>query len=1466
MGTFMALERFHPAVSRWFEGRFGALTPAQAAAWPHIKDGRHTLVAAPTGSGKTLCAFLSAIDDLVRRGQDGELPDELGVLYVSPLKALSTDIEKNLQEPLRGIREALARSGSPDVDIRTAVRTGDTTPKDRAAAVKRPPHIFVTTPESLYVLLTSDGGRRMLRTVRTVIVDEIHALVRDKRGAHLALSLERLDQLAGRRVQRIGLSATQKPIEEVARFLVGARDASAGARRAASVARAADGQSTASDCVIIDEGHRRALDLAICVPGSPLEAVMSAEVWSEVYDQIAALVGQHKTTLIFTNTRRMAERVTRFLSERLGEAAVTSHHGSLARAQRFDAEQRLKSGQLRALVATASLELGIDVGDVELVCQLGSPGSIATWLQRVGRSGHFVGGTPKGRLFPLSRDDLVECAALLDASRRGELDQVDVPLAPLDILAQQIVATLVPEEQSEDELFSLVRRAYPYRALERKDFDAVVHMLAEGFTTSRGRRGAYVHHDAVGRRLRARRAARLAALTNGGAIPDNFDYDVVIEPTETRVGSVHEDFAIESMPGDIFQLGNTSYEIIKVDPGKVRVTDAGGRPPTIPFWLGEAPSRTDELSHAVSRLRSRVDESIEEDQGRAYLATEVGLPNAAVEQIADYLAATRNALGVMPTQQALVAERFFDETGGMHVVLHAPYGSRLTRALGLALRKRFCRSFNVELQAAASEDALVLSLGPMHSFPLETLFQFLQAKSARDVLAQALLDAPLFQTRWRWNVTRALAVLRFRGGKKVAPRFQRMESDDLLALCFPDQVACLENIAGDREIPDHPLVQQTIYDALHEAMDVDGLERLLSDIEAGRIACFARDLTEPSPLSQEILNARPYAFLDDAPLEERRTQAVMMRRWLDPESASDIGALDVAAIEQVVAEARPDPRDADELHDALVVHGCLPENEGHTLELEKYLEPLRSARRAARLHTGVLVDGEPRVLWIPAERLRQWRAVYPDARLEPELTAPERLVDSQPAPPSRDQALVELVRGRLEMVGPATLDELWRALGVPREDLAVALASLESEGFILRGRFRPAEGEEVCERRLLARIHRYTLGKLRREIEPVPAATFLRFLFRWQGLETSFRREGLEGLNATIEQLAGFEAAAGAWEADLLPARLKLYDPSWLDALCLAGRVTWARRSAPAPAPGKTRRSGPVRTTPIALMPRAQAELWLPETFEVDGLSSNASRVHELLVRRGASFFDDLVRGSGLLRTQAEEALGELVAHGLVTSDAFAGLRTLITPAEKRRPSRRTLVSRGFAPPLGLSGSARAASSVGMEGAGRFSLLVGSSTERDVEALARTLLLRWGVVFRKVLERESGLVTWRELLRVYHRLEARGEIRGGRFVVGFSGEQFALPEAVGTLRKLRREEACGQLVSVSGADPLNLVGILTSDERVPSVATSRVLYADGVPLALRDGRTTRVLDVPRGRTESELERALLRSPAQHPTP
>jgi ATP-dependent Lhr-like helicase len=1358
------------------------------------------LIAAPTGSGKTLAAFLCAIDELMQRGLDGGLEDRVHVLYVSPLKALSNDIETNLQAPLGGIRTTLSELGFDDVDVRTAVRTGDTPSHMRTKMVKRPPHIFVTTPESLYILLTSEGGCRMLRGVRTVIVDEIHALVGNKRGAHLALTLERLEALVGGGITRIGLSATQNPIEDVARFLVGARGPNEGE----------------SGCRIVDIGHQRQMDLALELPGSPLESVISSETWGEIYTKLAALVEAHRTTLIFVNTRRLAERVTRHLSELIGEDAVTSHHGSLARAHRLDAEKRLKSGTLRAVVATASLELGIDVGEVDLVCQLGSPHSVATFLQRVGRSGHWHGGTPKGRLFPLSRDDLVECSALMWSVRHRELDRIEIPEGSLDVLAQQIVAsTAATGEWGEEELLALVRRAWPYRALDAKSFHQVVRVLSEGFATSRGRRGAYLHHDQVHGRIRPRRSARLTAITNGGAIPDNFDYEVRLEPEGIRVGTLNEDFAIESMAGDIFQLGNVSYEILRVEPGLVRVADARGKPPSLPFWFGEAPARTDLLSKSVNEIRQGI-ERMHHDPAQAvrWLMTEAAIDALAGQQVVDYLLAARLALGVMPTSTSVVLERFFDETGAMHLVVHAPFGSRINRAWGLALRKRFCRSFNVELQAAAAEDAIVLSLGPMHSFPLEDVFRFLRARNVREVLVQALLDAPMFQTRWRWNATRALAVLRLRGGKKVPPHFQRMQADDLLALCFPDQVACFENVVGDREIPDHPLVRQTIEDCLHEAMDLEGVEGLLTRIQAGELELVARDLTEPSPLAQEILNARPYAFLDDAPLEERRTQAIQSRRWLDPTRASDLGALDLTAIERVKREAWPDPRDAEEMHDALLLHHCITAQEAEAGEWEGWLAELATARRATRFDTGRAS------LWTAAERLTLLEAAYPTGRSFSQIEGPVQQRDSKL---SASEATREVIRGRMQAAGPVTVASLERLLGLHRSLVEAALAELEREGFVLRGRFTPgASSIEWCERGLLARIHRYTLGRLRKEIEAVSAADYLRFLLRWQHATPDTRMEGPEGLAVILDQLGGVEAGAAAWEADIIPLRMEGYDPSWLDQLCLSGRITWRRTTPPV-----GRASSPIRTTPIALGPRNLAATWRLRAIEGQLLSSNAALVVEMLRRSGASFFGDIVRSTGLIPTQTKEALGELVSLGLVTADGFTGLRALLAPDSNHRRRGR-----------------RSAPAYSMEAAGRWALLPRTPDHPDIESLAWVLLRRWGVVFRRVLDGEAELPPWYSLLQVYRRLEAQGRIRGGRFVAGFSGEQYALPEAVTFLRKMRREPKSGELISISAADPLNLVGIITPGLRVPSIPSNRILFRDGVPIAWREGGETRFTSDP----------------------
>jgi ATP-dependent Lhr-like helicase len=1572
----MNLEIFHPAVARWFGKSFPAPTHPQAQAWPAIKEHRNTLIAAPTGSGKTLAAFLAAIDDLVRLGVEGTLDDTTHVVYVSPLKALSNDIQRNLQIPLAGIQEELRALGLPEVNIRTFVRTGDTPAGERTAMIKRPPHIVVTTPESLYILLTSEGGRRMLQTTRTIILDEIHAVVGDKRGSHLALSIERLEQLVAQhaaenakletrnpKLIRIGLSATQRPIEEVARFLVGTENIDA---------------NGTPNCTTVDSGHKRRLDLAIELPESPLQAVMSGEVWDEVYDRLAQLIRQHKTTLVFVNTRRLAERVSRHLGERLGDENIAAHHGSLAREQRLAAEQRLKAGELSALVATASLELGIDIGDVNLVCQLGSTRSIASFLQRVGRSNHTVAGFPKGRIFPLSRDELVECAAIIDSVRRGELDRLELPEQPLDILAQQIVAASAAEEWTEDALFAMVRGAYPYRNLTREQFDSVVRMLAEGFSTKRGRRSAYLHHDGVNQRIRGRRNARISAITSGGAIPDTADYAVVLEPSDLVIGSVNEDFAIESLQGDIFQLGNTSWRVLRVEQGKVRVEDAHGQPPSIPFWLGEAPARTHELSVSVSRLReevaNRIDlssdvrtacgsggaveyalvesamtdgppataggsDKINLEPAIKYLTDEVGISQAAAEQIVEYLAGAKAVLGIMPSQDNLVLERFFDDSGSMQLVVHSPFGSRLNRAWGLALRKRFCRKFNFELQAAATEDAVVLSLGPTHSFPLDEVFHYLNSKTVRQLLCQALLDAPMWNIRWRWNVTRSLAVLRRRGGKKIPAQLQRMDAEDLLTAIFPDQVACAENLGGgEREIPVHPLVDQTVKDCLEEAMDVDSLERLLTAIERNEKNLFARDVIEASPLAQEILNARPYAYLDDAPLEERRTRAVQQRRWLDPQTAKDMGKLDQGAIDRVRDEAWPRVESADELHDALVELGFVTAREGE--DWQEFFTELKNDRRAAVLqindgtantepvHTGTVDTGTAGVppamsaereqfdnptldgnateagetpavpvltepvltapvltasvmkLWVAAERLPQLEVIFQNAVLKPPIVTPESFAQ---VTWSFEDALVEILRGRLEGLGPATVEALADSFGLPKSDLELGLLKLEAEGFVIRGQFTPGATEtEWCARRLLARIHSYTLNRLRQEIEPVSTADFMRYLLAWQKLAPEHQMEGPESVRAIIEQLEGFEAPAAAWEGELLPSRLAEYDPAWLDALCLSGEVVWARLTPPAtssrassaePGNERTRGAAPVRNTPIALMRRKNFAIWSsvfpqPSSGELE-FSTTTRAVHDYLATRGASFFTDIVDGARLLRAQVEESLAELVANGLVVSDSFAGLRALLTPASRKTQAAAKRKHRQ--------------ATYEMSSAGRWSLLnrdpgiaggspaaapAGNNSQFEAEAaeeIARILLKRYGVVFKRLLEREGIALPWRVLLRIYHRLEARGELRGGRFVAGISGEQFALPEAVGMLRAVRRTRtgamdfgfrspqgvaevttdatSLGEesLISVSAADPLNLVGIITPGGRVTAHTSNRILYRNGEPVTVLESGETRFL-------------------------
>ena len=1444
MGFPPELAWAHPVVAEWFVTRFGTPTEPQVEGWPSILRGKATLISAPTGSGKTLAAFLVCIDRLFRRAINGSLCPRTQVVYVSPLKALSNDIQKNLEEPLREIQQLALERGFLSTEIRTGVRTGDTLTKERAAMLRKPPHILVTTPESLYILLTARKSREHLRHVETVIVDEIHAVADDKRGAHLTLSLERLDALVcgenrlspGAFItglltapQRIGLSATQNPIELVADFLTGQRP----------------GGETAT---IIQVGQRRSLDVAIEVPSDELTSVTSHAMWEEIFDKLAAYTECHRSTLVFVNTRRLVERISFALAERLGNENVAAHHGSLSRTLRLDAERRLKRGEIKILVATASLELGIDIGNVDLVCQIASTRAISVAMQRVGRAGHWRGAIPKGRLFATTRDDLLEQAALIVQMRSGALDRLEIPPQPIDVLMQQIVAACGAESWDKASLYSVLRRAYPYRNLTWEQFEEIIAILCNGIESSRGRYGAYLLHDGIHGQLHPRRGARMIAISNGGAIPDTALFNVILQPEGVQIATLDEHFAVDSSPGDVILLGNNRWRVQRIESvGQVHVEDAHGAPPSVPFWTGEAPQRTDVLSDGVSELRSQISARTAEISAEflsaaqpqvssaiAWLMQESGVCRWGAQQLVSYIVAGRAVLGAVPTKTTIIAERFFDDGGGMQLILHAPFGGRVNKAWGLALRKRFCRGFNFELQAAATDNGINISLAEQHSFPLSDVFQFLTEVTTRALLEQASLAAPVFKTRWRWAAGRSLQLLRNSKGKRIAPQVQRTRSEDLLASVFPQAAACFENIEGDIQIPDHPLVREVMSDVLQEAMDLEGLLQIMRGIQDGSIRCLAVDTPVPSLFAHELLNANPYAFLDEAGLEERRARAVSLKNGIPSSVLEQPGKLDSKAIEIVRGECWPDIRDCHELHDLLMSLVVLPvsmASDDRARHWTEFYERLHCDGRAQTVTCG------GQACWIATERLAMIQALWSE-------TAGADAV--------RNEALKRCVQGRIQLVGPVTANQIGGDLALDASAVFQQFVALEAQGLMMRGTFeRPPATDDLdiewCERRILQRIHKLTIGARRKQVEPVSPAVFMNWLLGWQHLAPQTQLAGEEGLLDVLNKLEGFEAPAVEWEKTILPSRVADYDPRWLDRLCLSGAVGWGRVS-PHPAFSAGDGNGPRRVIPSKAAPIAfflrDSATWLNLALKeqsvepaklTQALTSNALQIWDVLRQKGACFAEDLQRLVGISSIETQHALWELAAAGLASADGFDQLRAMIDPERRQLEQSSYRKQRSSAGRWSLFNADERVPTDSLQQA-RFE-------DGGVESAARMLLLRYGVVFRDLVALETNVPRWGVLLRMLRRLEDRGEVRGGRFVNGFRGEQFALPEVPESLRAAKGRPD-HRAVTVCGADPMNLVGILVPGDRIHAVPGRSFVFptetiAESVPGSSRPPRHLR---------------------------
>jgi ATP-dependent helicase Lhr and Lhr-like helicase len=1342
---------FLPFVHRWFGDTFSEATRPQREGWEAIASGRDTLIVAPTGSGKTLAAFLWALDHLHRLGLEGRLEDRVYVVYVSPLRALNNDIEKNLREPLAGIRAAAAAQGLALPEVRVAVRTGDTLAAARQAMTRRPPHVLITTPESLYILLTSQGFRPALARARFVIVDEVHALMANKRGAHLALSLERLQALvqdgAGARPQRIGLSATVRPVEDALAFLTGA---------------------TARDPVLIDAGFSRDLDVQVVSPVDDFLTATSDTVWDAALQQIAELVQAHRTTLVFAQSRRAAERLARDLNDRIpddpvapfgpGESEggvapfgkkVAAHHGSLSRRARLEAESRLKAGELRALVATSSLELGIDVGAIDLVVQVQSPRNVAAALQRVGRAGHLLSRTSKGRIVVTKGEELMEAAAVVRTIREGQLDRIAMPEAPLDVLAQQIVAAVAAESLPVDTLHARFVNAAPYRSLSRETFVEVVRAVAEPLPLEVKGVAPRILWDRVNDRLHARRGSRFLALTAGGTIPDAGLLDVYVAETDLKVGTLDEEFVTESLPGDVFLLGSHAWRIAKVRADRVLVEDAQGMSPTIPFWKGEHPSRSWDLGLAVGRLRRDAADRLDAPDFEAWAARETGLDPRAARAMHAWLVKAGEVLQGVADDQGIVVESFSDEMGGRHAMIHSVFGMRINGAWGMALREQVRRRFGLLVEASHVDDGILLSFAPGQVPPApERLVTLVTPEDLDPLLGEALIGSPMFATRFRHAAVRALFIPRMTRGQRTPAYLQRLKAD-----------ALLESVRGQ---PDFPVVAETLRECFHDAYDVPRLKRLLERLHDGELWTRHVDTPLPSPFVYPLLLAWDWAYLGAGHAEERRSDTIQMRKaW--SVAPGPLRADIVAAVEAELQKTTPDrrARDANELAAVLDDLGDLTRAEIADRVLgdaDALIAALVAERRIAEVEFG------DRRTWIPATDATLYAGLATEAGLE--------------------RLALRVLRTR----GPMTADALAARYGLAGAEVMPALERLVLRGVVRRGTFvAEAEGPQYVHVAVLDEIQRRQVHARRLPRPVVTAEQFSAFLLRRHHLHPEHRLVGPPGVLAALELLQGEDFPARVWEQDLLPARVEDYQREWLDRLGLSGEIVWTVFE---PGGGDRGRAGRIG---VALRENAG---WLREAGERPELDPSVKNVLLHLQLRGASFARDLARATGLDPARALAALWELFRAGLATPDTFSAIvaaAALPRAGQARGPARRRRPRRGQARgPL-----------VHLPPVGRWSALAEdeplSPEERD-EARAHLLLARHGVVARELARGD-----WATLRHVLLRMEYGGEVVRGYFVEGLSGEQYALQDALAELTALPARRAEPHVL-VNLVDPANLWG------------------------------------------------------------